>query len=53
MIPRYPVKIAASDIVARLRDEGYEVAKRTVERDLVTLSESFPLLSDTKSMPFG
>ncbi|MCL4688614.1 MAG: WYL domain-containing protein [Burkholderiales bacterium] len=53
MIPRYPVKIAASDIVARLRDEGYEVTKRTVERDLVTLSESFPLLSDTKSMPFG
>lgn len=53
LIPRYPVKIAASDIVARLKDEGYEVTKRTVERDLVTLSESFPLLSDTKSMPFG
>lgn len=53
MIPRYPMKIAASEIANRLIDEGFTVTKRTVERDLLALSEAFPLLSDTRSMPFG
>lgn len=53
MLPRYPIKISASEIVSRLKDEGYEVTKRTVERDLLNLSEAFPLYSDTRSMPFG
>jgi predicted DNA-binding transcriptional regulator YafY len=53
MIPRHPVKLSAATLVARLTDEGYTVTKRTVERDLQMLSRVFPLMSDTRSMPFG
>ena len=37
-IPRYPQTVTASNLKARLEAEGHEVAKRTVERDLQTLS---------------
>ena len=53
LIPRHPVKVATSRLVERLADQGYAVTKRTVERDLLTLSEVFPLFSDTRSMPYG
>jgi predicted DNA-binding transcriptional regulator YafY len=53
MIPRYPVKLSAATVVARLNGEGYSVTKRTVERDLQALSRVFPLMSDSRSMPFG
>lgn len=35
----------ASELQASLRDHGYEVTKRTVERDLNDLSEVFPILT--------
>ncbi len=53
MIPRHPVKISTGQLAERLAEQGYAVTKRTVERDLVTLSEVFPLLTDTRSMPYG
>ncbi len=53
LIPRYPAKITAGDIRERLADDGFEVTKRTVERDLAYLSEIFPLLSDEREKPFG
>lgn len=52
-IPRYPAKITASEIRSRLAARGFEVTKRTVERDLGSLSEAFPLLSDERDKPFG
>ena len=52
-IPRYPIKITASEIRDRLIASGFEVNKRTVERDLVSLSEVFPLLADEREKPFG
>lgn len=53
MIPRHPFKLSAATVVARLNGEGYSVTKRTVERDLLALSRVFPLMSDSRSMPFG
>ena len=53
LVPRYPAKITASDIRDRLADDGFKVTKRTVERDLSSLSEVFPLLSDEREKPFG
>lgn len=37
----------------QLASSGYEVSKRTVERDLVELSGIFPLLCNERSTPYG
>ena len=52
-IPRYPAKITTRDLMERLAADSYRVSKRTVERDLMALSEVFPLLSDEREKPFG
>ena len=52
-IPRYPGKITTRDLMERLVKDGYTVSKRTVERDLMSLSQVFPLLSDEREKPFG
>jgi predicted DNA-binding transcriptional regulator YafY len=53
MIPRHPRKIDGAAIEARLRDEGYETTRRTIQRDLMMLANVFPLICDGKSKPFG
>lgn len=53
LIPRYPQKTTASSLCSALEAEGYLVGKRTVERDLQSLSGIFPLLVDERSKPFG
>ena len=53
LIPRYPRKITGSDLTERLGAAGFAVTKRTVERDLQSLSVTFPILVDTRSMPYG
>jgi predicted DNA-binding transcriptional regulator YafY len=53
LIPRHPRKAEAREITERLHAEGYDVSKRTVERDLRMLSEKFPLLSDDREKPYG
>jgi predicted DNA-binding transcriptional regulator YafY len=52
-LPRYPSKLSARDIESRLRDEGFEASKRTIERDLEKLSGSWPISSDQRSRPYG
>ncbi|MHB1512320.1 helix-turn-helix transcriptional regulator [Acidiferrobacter sp.] len=52
-IPRYPVKTTAAELHASLVKAGYQVTKRTVERDLERLTVPFPLLADERSKPFG
>lgn len=52
-IPRYPQKTTAGRLAEQLRAEGHDVSKRTIERDLVSLSEVFPLTSDERVKPFG
>ena len=46
VIPRSPRRIDAPAIHARLRDLGMVVSLRTVQRDLNTLAEAFPLSFD-------
>lgn len=53
LIPRYPRKISGRELTERLGDAGFTVTKRTVERDLQTLSAFFPLVVDSRSMPYG
>lgn len=52
-IPRSPRKATTSELEARLRDEGYHISRRTLERDLHTLSAQFPLVLDDRSKPYG
>lgn len=53
MIPRYPRKITAKALHEQLQDKQFDVTKRTVERDLLALSELFPLVSDERDKPYG
>lgn len=52
-IPRYPHKISARTLMERLASEGYIVSKRTVERDLISLSLTFPLAQDDRCREYG
>ena len=51
-IPRYPRRIDAPTIHARLGDLGMVVSLRTVQRDLNAMAETFPLDFD-ESKPQG
>jgi len=53
MVPRYPHKVTARDLTARLDEEGFTVSKRTIERDLMELSAAFPLALDDREKPYG
>lgn len=53
LIPRYPSKKTATEIHARLVGMGYDVTKRTIERDLESLEKPFGLQRDDRSKPFG
>ena len=53
LIPRYPKKITANEIQENLKDRGYDITIRSVQRDLQQLSRIFPLMTDERSIPFG
>lgn len=53
LIPIYPRKLTVSEIHKKLCTDGFEVSKRTVERDLIQLSESFGIFNDEDLMPRG
>lgn len=53
MIPRYPIKLTATQLHEKLKSENYVITKRTIERDLMMLSESFPIVSDERDKPYG
>ncbi len=42
LIPRAPGKITARELHSRLLSHGYDIKKRTIERDLIDLSTTFP-----------
>lgn len=46
MLPRAPRKIDTATMERRRRDEGYDVTRRTIQRDLHQLARTFPLLCD-------
>lgn len=43
----------SAELVARLKDAGFTISKRTIERDLNELSLIFPLERNDKSIPYG
>lgn len=53
MVPRAPLKVAARELCERLCAAGFDVAKRTVERDLKELSTVFPIVVDSRDKPYG
>jgi len=53
LIPRHPFKISTTDLIHKLADEGFEITRRTVQRDLMRLSDIYPLVCDESSKPFG
>lgn len=46
-IPRFPRRTSAADIQSRLEAAGFDATLRTIQRDLVKLSASLPLLADS------
>lgn len=53
LIPRHPRKIDTLRLQRLLTREGYNITKRTIQRDLVKLSEHFPLINDERNKPYG
>lgn len=52
-IPKYPQKITASELNLKLERNHYKTSKRTIERDLKSLSLVFPLMLDDRNKPYG
>ena len=52
-VPRYPLKITARDLNNKLDLDGFYITKRTVERNLLALSSTFPLALDDREKPYG
>lgn len=52
-IPQHPRQVSARELTEKLRSEGFVISKRTVERDLVSSSAIFPLVSNERSIPYG
>ena len=50
-LPKGPPGVTSRDLTGRL--ESFRVDKRTVERDLVSLSRLFPLCCNNKGVPHG
>lgn len=51
-IPRYPFHITAKALHEKLMAEHYVTTKRTVERDLLALSVSFPIMSEEEGRTY-
>ncbi|MCX7564324.1 WYL domain-containing protein [Xanthomonadaceae bacterium XH05] len=52
-IPRHPRKVTAGDVHAHLLGAGFEIDKRSVERDLHKLSARYPIVCDEGGRPAG
>lgn len=52
-IPKQPQKIDVNTLRERLAEQGVDVSIRTIQRNLVELSEVFPLTTDERNKPFG
>ena len=52
-IPHEPRKIDAARLEARLREAGCAMHRRTIQRDLTSLSRLFPLVRNERSKPYG
>lgn len=53
LLPTYRPGATAAELTARLAENGYTTAKRTVERDLAELAKVFPIECNDKGRPYG
>lgn len=53
LVPRHPAKRTAADLNRSLEKHGFRVSKRTIERDLISLSRQFAIVEDDRSKPYG
>lgn len=53
ILPSGPPGMSARDLCAKLAANGFDVSKRTVERDLNDLSGLFPITTNTNGKPQG
>lgn len=53
LLPSRPPGLTSRELEHILLGEGFEVSKRTVERDLSELSRLFPITCNAKSRPYG
>lgn len=53
LLPQYGTGKSSGQLTNELASAGFEVDKRTVERDLIKLSTLFPIISDERSKPYG
>ena len=51
LIPRYPNKITTTELQARLATNGFDIDVRSIQRDLIKLSEKFGLACDEDVKP--
>ena len=52
-VPVHPQQITATELMGRVKGLGFEIGKRTIERDLQSLSALFPLIAEDKKRPYG
>ena len=53
LLPTKPPGITSRQLQEKLHNIGYNVVKRTVERDLLDLSKPFPIDCNDKGKPYG
>ncbi len=53
LIPRAPKKVGTATLACQLSDRGFNINRRSIQRDLMKLSAHFPLVVHDKTSPFG
>ena len=53
LIPRAPLKTYSKELKEKLKERGYDVNERTIQRDLVALERVLPLICDDRDKPYG
>ena len=53
LIPRSPRKTYTKQLKDKLADRGFEIDERTIQRDLVALERTLPLVCDSRDKPYG
>jgi predicted DNA-binding transcriptional regulator YafY len=53
LLPKRPRRVDTASLEQRLRERGYNVHRRTIQRDLVQLSAVLPIIADERQKPFG
>ena len=53
LIPRSPRKTYTKELKEKLSDRGFEIDERSIQRDLVALERTLPLVCDSRDKPYG